>query len=90
MVIGLAMIKVGSDQEKMVYARLQKRPEVKDVFRLFGEYSFFLVIQAKGRDDLSRMLGEIKEAESVVRAGPILLTRDHVDWERMQAATATA
>jgi DNA-binding Lrp family transcriptional regulator len=90
MVIGLAMIKVGSDQEKMVYARLQKRPEVKDVFRLFGEYSFFLVIQAKGRDDLSRMLGEIEEAESVVKAAPILLTRDHADWERMQAATATA
>lgn len=84
------MIKVGSDQEKMVYDRLQKRPEVKDVYRLFGEYSFFLVIQAKGRDDLSRMLGEINEVESVVRAGPILLTRDHADWERMQAAAATA
>jgi hypothetical protein len=84
------MIKVGSDRERSVYASLQKRPEVKDVFRLFGEYSFFLVIQAKGRDDLSRMLGEINKVESVVKAGPVLLTRDHADWERMQAATATA
>jgi len=84
------MIKVGSDQEKMVYASLQKRPEVKDVYRLFGEYSFFLVIQAKGRDDLSRMLGEIKEGESVVKAGPILITRDRADWEKMQAARAAA
>ncbi len=84
------MIKVGSDQEKEVYASLQKRPEVKDVYRLFGEYSFFLVIQAKGREDLSRMLGEINEGESVVKAGPILITRDRPDWERMQAAQAAA
>ena len=84
------MIKVGSDQEKMVYARLQKMPEVRDVYRLFGEYSFFLVIQAKGRDDLSRMLGEIEEAESVVKAGPILITKERANWEKIQAARAAA
>jgi DNA-binding Lrp family transcriptional regulator len=89
-VIGLAMIKVGPGREKSVYAHLQKRPEVKDVYSLFGEYSFFLVMQAEERDDLSRILGEIKAGESVVKAGPILLTRDHADREACRADPAAA
>jgi hypothetical protein len=32
------MIKVRSDKEISVYADLKKRPEVRDVYRLFGEY----------------------------------------------------
>ena len=60
----------------MVYARLQERPEVKDVYRLFGEYSFFLVMQAKERNGLSRMLSEIKARENVIKTGPVLLTKD--------------
>ena len=42
------MIKVRSDKERSVYADLKKRPEVRDVYRLFGEYDFFLVMQADG------------------------------------------
>ena len=66
MLIGLTMIKVWSGQERSVYAHLQKRPEVRDVYRLFGEYSFFLVMQAEERNGLSRMLSEIKDRENVV------------------------
>jgi len=60
MVFGMTMIKVSSGQERSVYAHLQKRPEVRDVYRLFGEYSFFLVMQAEERNGLSRMLSEVK------------------------------
>ena len=60
MVFGLTMIKVSSGQERSVYAHLQKRPEVRDVYRLFGEYSFFLVMQAEERNGFGRMLSEIK------------------------------
>lgn len=83
MVIGLTMIKVNSGQERMVYASLQKRPEIRDVYRLFGEYSFFLVMQAEEKDDLRRMLGDIK---SVIKTGPILVTKD--GWSRAHKAAA--
>jgi hypothetical protein len=76
MVFGLTMIKVSSGQERSVYANLQKRPEVRDVYRLFGEYSFFLVMQAEERNGLSRMLSEIKARENVIKTGPVLLTAD--------------
>ncbi len=70
------MIKVRSDDERSVYADLQKRPEVKDVYRLFGEYNFFLVIQAAERARFERVLKEIEAEEKVIGTGPILLTAD--------------
>ncbi len=70
------MIKVSSGQERSVYAHLQNRPEVRDVYRLFGEYSFFLVMQAEERNGLSSVLSEIKARESVIKTGPVLLTAD--------------
>jgi DNA-binding Lrp family transcriptional regulator len=76
MVFGMTMIKVSSGQERSVYDHLQKRPEVRDVYRLFGEYSFFLVMQAEERNGLSRMLSEIKDRENVIKTGPVLLTAD--------------
>ena len=76
MVFGLTMIKVSSGQERSVYANLQKRPEVRDVYRLFGEYSFFLVMQAEERNGLTRMLSDIKDRENVIKTGPVLLTAE--------------
>lgn len=73
------MIKVSPGQEGSVYAHLQKRPEIRDVYRLFGEYSFFLVMQAEERNAFSRMLGEIATRENVIKAEPILFSRDKCD-----------
>lgn len=76
MVIGLTMIKVRPDYEKSAYLDLQRRPEVKDVFRLFGEYNFFLIMQTEGIRRFNQVLNEIKEEAKVVKTGPILLTED--------------
>jgi DNA-binding Lrp family transcriptional regulator len=76
MLFGLTMIKVSCGQERSVYAHLQKRPEVRDVYRLFGEYSFFLIMQAEERNGLGRMLRDIKDRENVIKTGPVLFTAD--------------
>jgi len=70
------MIKVRSGQERSVYADLKKRPEVRDVYHLFGEYNFFLVMQADGKNGLGQMLSQIKEGENVIETGPVLFTAD--------------
>ena len=82
------MIKVRPGHERLAFADLRKRPEVRDVYRLFGEYSFFLVMQAEEKDDLRRMLGDIKSRESVIKTGPILVTKD--GWSRDRAVPAVA
>jgi hypothetical protein len=76
------MIKVRSGQERSVYADLKKRPGVRDVYRLFGEYNFFLVMQADGKNGLGQMLSLIKEEESVIKTGPVLFTVDS-DFEKI-------
>lgn len=89
MVIGMTMIKVSSGQERSVYAHLQKRPEVRDVYRLFGEYSFFLVMQAEGRNGLGRMISDIEARENVLKTAPVLLTAEG-DGPEMGRADFTA
>ncbi len=90
MLFGMTMIKVSGGQERSVYANLQKRPEVRDVYRLFGEYSFFLVMQAEERNGLSRMISEIKARENVIKTGPVLLTAEEGDPERRRTDFAAA
>jgi DNA-binding Lrp family transcriptional regulator len=75
MVMGLTMIKVRQGCERSVYAGLQKRPEVIDIYRLFGEYNFFLVIQAEGRNRVEQVLREIRD-ERVIETGPVLLSAE--------------
>ncbi len=87
MVIGLTMIKVRPGYERSAYSDLQKRPEVRDVYRLFGEYNFFLVMQAEGQGKFNQILKEIKDEELVVKTGPIMLTKDS-DLANVAAAKA--
>lgn len=70
------MIKVRSGQERSAYAYLQQRPEVRDVYRLFGEYDFFLVMQADGKSGLGQMLSQIEEEQKVIETGPVFFTTD--------------
>jgi DNA-binding Lrp family transcriptional regulator len=77
------MIKVRSDKERSVYADLKKRPEVRDVYRLFGEYDFFLVMQADGKKRLGQMLSQIKEGENVIKTGPVFFTVVDSDFEKI-------
>lgn len=85
MVIGLTMIKVRPGYERSAYSDLQKRPEVRDVYRLFGEYNFFLVMQAEGKSKFNQMLKEIKDEELVIKTGPVMLTKDN-DFANVAAA----
>lgn len=74
--IGFTMIKVRPGYEKSAYWDLQRRPEVKDVFCLFGEYNFFLIMQVEGISRFNQILKEIEERVKVVKMGPVLLTDD--------------
>lgn len=70
------MIKVQCGQERLAYDYLQKKQEVVDIYRLFGEYDFFLVLQADGKKGLSQMIREINEEQSVIKTAPVLFTTD--------------
>jgi len=67
------MIKVEPGYEKSVYRELQTKSEIKDVYRLFGEYSFFLVMQAEGQTKLNQLMLDIEEEEYVIKTRPFML-----------------
>lgn len=83
------MIKVRSGYERSVYASLQKRPEVIDIYRLFGEYNFFLILQAEVSSRFEQVLGEIKD-EKVIETGPVLLTAESALMDMPPAAAEYA
>lgn len=76
MVLALTMIKVAPGYEKSVYRDLQRRRGIKDIYRLFGEFDFFLIMQAERVTMLDSLLNEIKAEDRVVETGPVLLTVD--------------
>jgi hypothetical protein len=76
MVLALTMIKVTPGYEKSVYRDLQRRRGIRDVYRLFGEFNFFLIMQAERQSALTSLLSEIKEEGKVIKTGPVLLTAE--------------
>ncbi len=86
-VVGLTMIKVRPGYEKSVYKDLQKRSEIKDIYRLFGEFNFFIVMQAEGRPKLDQLLKDIKKGDMIIKASPVMVA---VGSDRVDAAFSNA
>jgi hypothetical protein len=76
MVLALTMIKVTPGYENAVYRDLQRRRGIRDVYRLFGEFNFFLIMQAERRSAINNLLSEIKEDGMVIKTGPVLVTAE--------------
>jgi muconolactone delta-isomerase len=72
------MIKVKPGHEKSFYRDLRSRDEIKDVYHLFGEYSFFLIMQAEGQARLNQLLQDIKEEDRVIRTGPFMFANNEL------------
>lgn len=75
-VIGLTMIKVRPGYEKSAYRALQKRNEIKDIYSLFGEFSFFLIMQAEERPMLDRLMTDIRKGDMVIKTSPVMVASD--------------
>ncbi len=76
MVIGVTMVKVVPGQERSVYCALKRRDGIMDVYHVFGEYDFFVVLQAEGLGELDEIMEDIKEAHDVILARTILVGWD--------------
>lgn len=85
MVIGVTMVKVIPGQERSVYCALKRRDGIMDVYHVFGEYDFFVVLQAGGLGELDEIMEDIKEAHDVILARTIL-----VGWDSGLQEQATA
>ena len=65
MVIGVTMVKVMPGQERTVYNALKEIEGIKDVYHVFGEYDFVVVLEVEGLSVLNRLLDTIREIHNV-------------------------
>ena len=83
MVIGITMVKVMPGQERLVYFSLKGKDGIRDVYHIFGEYDFFVVLQAECLVKLKELMEDIQYTHNVVLARTILVGlnngfQDHV------------
>lgn len=76
MVVGITMIKVLPEQERAAYHALREMDGIKEVYHLFGEFDFFVVMKADGKARLNRLLEEISDRREVTGTWPLLISND--------------
>jgi hypothetical protein len=68
MVIGIAILKVMPGQEKSAYCMLKSKEGILDVYHIFGDCDFFVILRTEGLDGLKQLLEEFQ--------------RDHIEAAR--------
>jgi hypothetical protein len=76
MVFGITMVKVKPAQDSIVYESIRSIKGIKEIYKIFGEYSFFLIMEAYSYSDLGRITGEIGEIGDVIEMPPVMFTED--------------
>lgn len=76
MVIGVTMLKVMPGHERSVYHVLKGKEGVKDIYHVFGEYDFFVIMQADGIARINSIVENIRDLYNVTTADKVLIGRD--------------
>lgn len=77
MATGISMLKIVPGHEKAIYYQLKGNEAVLDVYHIFGEFDFILILYANGLDGLNKLLDGIREIRGVATARTVL-----VGWDR--------
>jgi hypothetical protein len=77
MVIGVTAIKVVPGQERSAYQALKHRDGIEHIYHAFGEYDFFIVLQAEGMNNLNVLMENIQKMGQISRAQTILIGAEH-------------
>jgi len=74
MVIGITMLKVMPGQEKACYDALRHAAGMKEIYHLFGEFDFFLILEAADKKDLILLLEDIRARKHVLGTWSLLVS----------------
>jgi len=72
MVVGVTMMNVVPGEEKSVYNELMKIEDIKDVFHVFGEYDFVVIMEVEGLSTLNKLVDRIREINGVTSTKTIV------------------
>ncbi len=72
MVIGVTMINVQPGKEKDVYLAVKDMKNVREIYHVFGEFDFVVIIQADSLSELNRTVDDIRSTEGVTRTQTVV------------------
>ena len=72
MVIGVTMINVMPGSEKATYVEIKKMKNVRDIYHVFGEFDFVVIIEADSLSELNKTVDEIRSIESVIKTQTVV------------------
>jgi DNA-binding Lrp family transcriptional regulator len=73
MVLAISLIKAVPDQETVVYRALKEMEGIKNLYHIFGNHDFFLILEAESMDRLNKILNIIIEINSIDTVKTMLL-----------------
>ena len=72
MVIGVTMVNVTPGKEKQVYNAIKEMKNVRDVYHVFGEFDFVVIIEAQSLSDLNKTVDSIREIDGVTKTQTVV------------------
>lgn len=72
MVVALTMVTVFPGKEKIFYSEVKKLQYVKDVYHVFGDIDFVVIIDAPNLSELNNVVDRIRSIEGVTRTQTII------------------
>ncbi|MCQ6963078.1 Lrp/AsnC ligand binding domain-containing protein [Methanolobus chelungpuianus] len=72
MVIGVTMVNVLPGKERAAYNELHRIEGIKDIYHVFGEYDFVVIIEVEDLGHLNYIVDLIRETEDVTATQTIV------------------
>ena len=72
MVIGVTMVNVSPGSEKSVYMKIREMKNVRDVYHVFGEFDFVVIIDAPSLAELNKTVDSIRAIEGVTKTQTVV------------------
>ncbi len=72
MVIGVTMVNVLPGNERLAFNELNRIEGIKDIYHVFGEYDFVVIIEVDDLGNLNSIVDLIRETESVTATQTIV------------------
>ena len=72
MVIGVTMVNVMPGSEKTTYVEIKKMKNVRDIYHVFGEFDFVVIIEAGSLSELNKTVDDIRAIEGVTKTQTVV------------------
>ncbi len=72
MVIGVTMVNVLPGKEKEVYTKAKEMKNVREIYHVFGEFDFVVIIEAESLSVLNNTVDEIRTIEGVTKTQTVV------------------